>query len=103
MKNSNTVSVAFETGKTYIMSWIGDSDLKTVYKVLSRTDKTIKIQNRGEVITCRVSIWDGVEQVSPTGKYSMSPTLSADKPEVKASKPVQKSPEELRSMMHVLR
>jgi hypothetical protein len=74
--------IQFEVGKTYVMSWIGDSDLKTKYTVVSRTEKTVilKGHNERDSKRFRCSFYRGVEQVSPSGKYSMSPILSADSP-----------------------
>jgi len=72
----------FEIGKTYKMGWIGDSNLFTYYTVLKRTAKTVTVQNAKytkEVKTCRIKIYDNSEYVSPTGVYSMSPVLKAEK------------------------
>lgn len=75
----------FEAGKNYKMGWIGDSELFSFYKVLSRTAKTVKVQQlrngqlSGEVKSLRVKEYGGAEYVSPEGVYSMSPVLRADK------------------------
>jgi len=74
-----TNSTTFVIGVTYIMGWIGDSELKTEYKVISRTAKFVTVQNRGEVIRCKIEVYSDSEQCSPTGKYSMSPVLRAEK------------------------
>jgi hypothetical protein len=78
MENS---TIKFEAGKVYIMSWIGDSELKTPFEMVSRTAKfvTLKDIRTNEIIRCKVEIYDGCEQCSPTGKYSMSPVLRASK------------------------
>lgn len=72
---------AFETNKIYLMNWPGDSELKTKYKVIKRTAKTVTVQHRDEVKSCRVSVsYDGLEEtIFPTGKYSMCPILRASK------------------------
>lgn len=90
-ESDNIYIKAFEVGKTYVMSWAGDSELKTPYTVIKRTAKTVTVQCRDEkkVKLCRISIYENVEQISPTGKYSMSPTLCADK-EKKHIEPKQK-------------
>lgn len=71
----------FETGKTYTMRFIGDSDLKVPVEILKRTKKfvTIKISNEAPV---RVGVYeyDGSEKARPYGTYSMCPSISADRP-----------------------
>lgn len=71
----------FEINKMYLMNWVGDADLKTKYKVIKRTAKTITVQHRDEIKNCRVSVsYDGTEEtIFPTGKYSMAPVLRASK------------------------
>lgn len=71
----------FEIDETYEMTWITDSELKTKYKVIKRTPKTVTIVhlNDNRQTTHRVKEWQGVEQVSPHGVYSMSPVLRADR------------------------
>lgn len=82
MKTENTnQTIKFQAGTTYVMSWIGDSEMKTLYTVVRRTEKTIWIKDvrTDEVIQCRVSVSDTEETVYPMGKYSMSPVLRASK------------------------
>ena len=70
----------FKVGMTYEMGWIGDSDLISLYTVAKRTEKTVTLQSRGsDEKTFRISIYQNTEEVSPTGKYSMSPVLKASK------------------------
>ncbi len=71
----------FEVGKVYSHGYIGDSSLKTSYKVLKRTPQTVVIQdiNGGESVTRKISIYDKSEMVLPNGRYSMCPTLKAEK------------------------
>lgn len=69
----------FESGKTYTTRSIGDSDMVISVTVLRRTAKTIYV--KGDALTnaaLRVWMFDGVEHVSPWGKYSMSPVISAN-------------------------
>jgi len=88
-------SIKFETGQNYLMSWIGDSDLKTEYLAVKRTAKTLSVMQTTskEIKTCRISVWRGVEHIYPMGKYSMCPSLYADKAikeEIKSTKPLMK-------------
>ena len=73
--------ISFETGKTYLMSWITDSDLKTPWKVIKRTAKFVTLQDvqTKETARCKVFEWDGVEKCYPLGVYSMAPSLKASK------------------------
>ena len=78
--------MTFTTGKTFFMRSICDYECKWFYTVVKRTAKTVTIQEidengekRGEEIRCRITVRDGVEEVSPKGKYSMSPVLKADR------------------------
>lgn len=68
----------FQTGKTYTTRSIVDSDTTISITVLRRTAKTIYV--KGDALTkqaLRVWNYNGVEQVAPWGKYSMSPVVSA--------------------------
>jgi hypothetical protein len=69
----------FETGKKYSFTFIGNSELHVCYEVLKRTAKTITITDGRETKSCKVSVWDDIEQVRPYGSYSMCPILGADK------------------------
>jgi hypothetical protein len=69
----------FQTGKTYTTRSIGDADMVISVTVLRRTAKTIYV--KGDALTkeaLRVWVFNGVEQVAPWGKYSMSPVISAN-------------------------
>lgn len=65
----------FETGTLYTMRSICDHNCVWVYRVVSRTAKTVTLCTGN---LHRVTTYNGVEQISPLGKYSMSPTLRAD-------------------------
>lgn len=67
----------FEIGKTYNMLWITDADLVTPMIVIARTAKTVKLQERDNIYTCRVKIDNDGEYVKPLGSYSMAPILRA--------------------------
>lgn len=78
----------FEVGKTYSMRSICDSNCIWSYIVISRTERTVVLQQlrNGEpfgdkerfVIKKKLSEMRGVESCMPTGTYSMAPILSAD-------------------------
>lgn len=76
----------FEIGKTYTMRSIGDHDCVWTYTVVKRTAKTITISDGTETKTCRVNAQvsedRNAETIFPVGRYSMCPTLSADKEEM---------------------
>tara|TARA_R100001594_G_C4043243_1_gene263648 strand:+ start:1562 stop:1870 length:309 start_codon:yes stop_codon:yes gene_type:complete len=83
--------IRFEVGKNYTHKYIGDSNLFTTYKVLSRTKCFLKIQEQFKtknkpiclqkpVIILRVKIFNyqGVEHCHPVGKFAKCPILSAE-------------------------
>jgi hypothetical protein len=68
----------FQANKTYTTRSIGDADCIISIKVLRRTAKTLFVE--GDQLTnatLRISQFQGVECVSPWGKFSMSPTITA--------------------------
>ena len=73
----------FEVGKTYEMRSIGDHNCKWTYTVTSRTAQTITITDGKQTIRCKINKgWSesrNAETIFPLGRYSMAPTLSADK------------------------
>jgi hypothetical protein len=73
--------VAFQVGQTYECRSLGDYDCIWRFRVVKRTAQFITIRERdtGEQRRCKVRVWDGVEQVDPLGRYSLSPILSAAK------------------------
>jgi len=71
----------FETGTTYYTRSVCDHNCIFEMTVLSRTAKTIKINDlhdKSSIKTLRIFDYEGVEQVSPLGSYSMSPIIGAD-------------------------
>jgi virulence-associated protein VapD len=72
--------IQFKTGSVYRTRSPGDHDCILDYKIISRTDKTLKSFDKltNEVKTYRISAWREVEQFYPWGKFSMSPVMSAD-------------------------
>jgi hypothetical protein len=68
--------VRFEVGKTYYCRSLCDYDAIFQIRVSARTEKTV-VTSEGKRL--RVKMKDGVEAVSPRGRYSMSPTIYANK------------------------
>ena len=73
------MTIQFQVGKRYNLTFIGDSDLHVCYEVTKRTEKTVTVTDGQETKTCRPYIYDGHESVQPMGRYSMSPVLSANR------------------------
>lgn len=76
--------VRFEIGNTYECRSICDYNCVWSYTVIARTESTITIVNNttGETQKNRIlgfSKQMGVEIVYPLGRYSMCPSLSADR------------------------
>jgi hypothetical protein len=68
--------IKFEIGKTYFTRSIGDSNATFTATIVSRTAKTVKT-DAGK--TFRVSKYNGAEFFMPEGRYSMAPTIRADR------------------------
>lgn len=69
----------FEINKTYSCRSVCDNDCVWQFKVISRTDKTVKIvdtQNKKEMNRKIINNSNG-EYVKPFGSYSMCPILRA--------------------------
>ena len=71
--------IKFEVGKTYYARSICDYDCIYEFKILSRTEKSLKTDVRGEVVTRRIKVWNDVEIFRPFGTYSMCAVVYADK------------------------
>lgn len=70
--------IKFEEGKTYATPSICDSAMMVTVTILKRTAKRVTFLKNGKPKTVGVNIYEGVEQISPWGKYSFSPTIGAD-------------------------
>lgn len=75
--------IRFEIGKNYTHKYIGDSNLFTTYKVLSRTKCFLKIQEqfcKKEQPILRVKIFKDrfCEYCYPVGKFSKCPILLSE-------------------------
>ena len=73
------MTTQFQVGQTYATRSICDHECIFSFTVISRTAKTVTITVHGKPARRGISIWNGVEQFSPFGTYSMSPIISADK------------------------
>lgn len=70
--------IKFEEGKTYATPSICDSAMMVTVTILKRTAKRVTFLKNGKPKTVGINIYEGVEQISPWGKYSFSPTIGAD-------------------------
>lgn len=73
-------NIKFIVGQEYYYRFTCDHETKSYMTVVSRTDKSILVQERHEKKTRRIKIrnWDGVEQAY-AGNYSMAGVWCADK------------------------
>lgn len=88
-------SIKFIVGQEYFYRFTCDHETKAYMTVVSRTDKSIMVQESGERKTRRIKLreWDGVEQAY-AANYSMAGVWSANKPSDRAPKvPVVHEPE----------
>mgnify|MGYP003655328387 CR=1 FL=1 len=76
----NTEITNFKIDKTYLMTFIGDSDLKVKWKCTKLTPKTATFQREGaeEKMTRKIKVHNKVEYVIE-GNYSFAPSIRADK------------------------
>lgn len=84
--------IKFEEGKTYATPSICDSAMMVTVTILKRTPKRVTFLKNGKPKTVGINIYKGVEQISPWGKYSFSPTIGADdlvEQEVSKSEPIE--------------
>ena len=76
----------FQVGHTYATRSICDHDCIFRFTILARTAKTVTIQDPDtsdrRTVKRRLSLWEGVEQFSPFGRYSMAAIVGADDLEV---------------------
>jgi hypothetical protein len=74
-----TNPTAFEAGKTYSTRSLCDYDCIFRFSIVRRTAKTITFTYHGQEQTRGVRIRDGVERCLPLGRFSMAPTITADR------------------------
>ena len=68
----------FQVGRTYATRSICDHECIFSFVVLSRTAKTVTVNVHGKTVRRGLTLWNGVEQFSPFGRYSMAPIVGAD-------------------------
>lgn len=71
----------FEVGRTYATRSICDHECIFRAKVVARTAKRLTVEMGGKLKVRGITVWDNVETFAPFGRYSMSPTIRASKPE----------------------
>ena len=73
----------FEPGKSYFCRSACDHDCVWYFHVVSRTAATITVLHDGDTMRLRIAKdsprW-GYEYAMPFGRYSMAPSISADRP-----------------------
>jgi hypothetical protein len=77
------MTVTFKIGTTYIGRSPCDHNSTITFEVMARTAKTVTARPHCSLLkgeTLRITIWQGVEQVKPWGRYSMAPIIAADRP-----------------------
>ena len=76
---NTTTTATFQVGTTYLMGWIGDSEMFNRITILRRTAKSVWIQDifTNEVVRKSIRVYEGSEQIFPTMRYSMAPSLRA--------------------------
>jgi len=68
----------FYEGQDLSTRSIGDSNCIYTAKVISRTQKSVRIDVDGKVVSRRIFLdYDGNEAIMPFGRYSMAPTFRA--------------------------
>ena len=68
----------FTPGQNYSCRSVCDFNCTWAFTVTRRTAKTVWLKDdRDQVKSFRVRVWDNVEQVQPLGNYSMAPVLCA--------------------------
>lgn len=68
----------FKVGQTYSTRSICDHDCIFSFTITKRTAKTVSFLKDGREVRKGLGIYDGKEQFSPHGSYSMSAVISAD-------------------------
>jgi hypothetical protein len=81
MTIARTDDQTFVPGTTYATRSICNYDCIYRVRVIRRTAKSVWVDVHGEVVrrSVRVCPYEGVEVFEPFGRYSMCPTISANK------------------------
>jgi hypothetical protein len=72
-------TVKFQAGVSYYCRSICNYDCVWHFRIIRRTAASVWVLVNGEEVRRGVEVWEGVEQFAPFGRYSMSPTVSADR------------------------
>ncbi len=80
--NDNALPTTFIVGRVYSTRSTCDHDCVHSFKILARTAKTVRVEVDGEVVTRRISLYEGDETFAPFGSYSMAAIISAKRVEV---------------------
>lgn len=80
MENANT---RFEAGKTYNARSICDHECVWIFEIVRRTEKSVWVKgcnmnDKNEIVRRKIDIFNGEENFSPFGCYSMSPVCGAE-------------------------
>lgn len=68
--------IKFQPNTIYSTRSIGDYDTIIIVRIAKRTEKTVTDVDGKRY---GIKVWNGVEQIMPWGRYSMAPTISADR------------------------
>lgn len=78
-----STATRFVVGESYQARSAGDYDCVWTFTVECRTARFVTlVQDSGERMRVGVREWQGVESALPFGRYSMSPSIRADRPVV---------------------
>jgi hypothetical protein len=69
----------FKNGEKYFCKFIGDSNLKLICEVVSRTEKRITFKANNEIKTAKIFVELDHEYFLPFGKYSFQPIIRSTK------------------------
>ena len=72
------MTTQFQVGRTYATRSICDHECVFSFVIISRTAKTVTTTVHGKIVRRGLSIWNGVEQFAPFGRYSMAAIVGAD-------------------------
>ena len=78
--------VKFIAGNTYVMEFIGDSDLKVPVTVIKRTAKRMTVKEGGQIKTIGIKSDNKEEYAYPTGRYSMAPRVWASRNQIEENR-----------------
>ena len=67
----------FKVHMTYETRSICDHNCIFSFTITRRTEKSVWVEVRGELVRRSITVHDGVETFMPFGSYSMAPIVSA--------------------------